>query len=143
MFAHSAVTPFLGRTDGCIWIPYLARYLEIFKKPNFQVVECKPTLSEKCFPRRNWKPKDQVWLQSLVCLPPLEQFWYKLLPYSFKLLPYLLVNLTVKIGLWRNRTSGTNRRLDMYSVTGFWGRFVSNYLVFDIPDVGSNTGFSG
>jgi len=28
-----------------------------------------------------------------------EQFWYKLLPYSFKLLPYLLVNPTVKISL--------------------------------------------
>jgi len=33
--------------------------------------------------------------------------------------------------------------LDMYSVTGFWGRFVSNYLIFDMPDIGSNTGFSG
>jgi len=29
-----------------------------------------------------------------------EQFWYKLLPYSFKLLPYLLVNPTVKISLF-------------------------------------------
>ena len=28
-----------------------------------------------------------------------EQFWYKLLPYLSKLLPYLLVNPTVKIGL--------------------------------------------
>ena len=26
---------------------------------------------KKYFPRRNWKPKDHVWLQSLVCLPPL------------------------------------------------------------------------
>ena len=39
--------------------------------------------------------------------------------------------------------SGTNRLLDKYSVTGFWGRFVSNYYVSDIPDIGSNTGFSG
>jgi len=30
-------------TDACIWIPYLARYLETFKEPNFQVVKCKPT----------------------------------------------------------------------------------------------------
>jgi len=28
---------FLSVTDGSIWIPYLARYSEIFKKPNFQV----------------------------------------------------------------------------------------------------------
>jgi len=39
--------------------------------------------------------------------------------------------------------SGTNRLLDMYSVTDFWGQFVSNYLIFDTPDIGSNTGFSG
>jgi len=31
----------------------------------------------------------------------------------------------------------------MYSVTDFWGQFVSNYLIFDTPDIGSNTGFSG
>jgi len=28
----------LSVTDGSIWIPYLARHSEIFKKPNFQVV---------------------------------------------------------------------------------------------------------
>jgi len=28
----------LSVTNGSIWIPYLARYSEIFKKPNFQVV---------------------------------------------------------------------------------------------------------
>ena len=32
---------------------------------------------------------------------------------------------------------GTNRLLDMYSVTGFLGQFVSNYLVLEGP-----TGFS-
>jgi len=39
--------------------------------------------------------------------------------------------------------NGTNRLLDVYSVTGFLGRFVLNYFVFDIPDIGSNIGFSG
>jgi len=29
----------LSVTNGSIWIPYLARYSEIFKKPNFQVVK--------------------------------------------------------------------------------------------------------
>jgi len=31
-----------------------------------------PRSSEKCFPRRNWKPKDHVWLQSLVYFSPLR-----------------------------------------------------------------------
>jgi len=31
----------LSVTNGSIWIPYLARYSEIFKKPNFQVVKWK------------------------------------------------------------------------------------------------------
>jgi len=39
--------------------------------------------------------------------------------------------------------NGTNRLLDKYSVTGLLGRFASNYLGFDIPDIGSNTVFSG
>jgi len=30
-------------TNGSIWIPHLARHLEIFKKPNFQVVKFKST----------------------------------------------------------------------------------------------------
>jgi len=34
-----------------------------------------------------------------------------------------------------------NRLLDQYFVTGFLGRFVSNYWVLDIPDTGSSTGF--
>jgi len=33
----------LAVTDWSIWIPYLARYSEIFKKPNFQVVKWKST----------------------------------------------------------------------------------------------------
>jgi len=33
----------LSVTDGSIWIPYLARYSEIFKKPNFEVVKWKST----------------------------------------------------------------------------------------------------
>jgi len=33
----------LSVTDGYIWIPYLARYLEIFKKPYFQAVKWKST----------------------------------------------------------------------------------------------------
>jgi len=35
-----------------------------------------------------------------------------------------------------NNSSGTNRLLDKYSVSGFLDRFVSNYLVFDIPHIG-------
>jgi len=31
-----------------------------------------PRSSGKCFPRRNWKTKDHIWLQSLVCLSPLD-----------------------------------------------------------------------
>jgi len=33
----------LSATNGSIWIPYLARYSEIFKKPNLQVVKWKST----------------------------------------------------------------------------------------------------
>jgi len=29
----------LSVTNGSIWIPYLAKYLEIFKKPNLEVVK--------------------------------------------------------------------------------------------------------
>ena len=35
-----------------------------------------------------------------------------------------------------------NRLLDQYFLTGFLGRFVSNYQVLDIPDTGSSTGFA-
>ena len=61
----------LSLTDGSIWIPYLARYSEIFKKSDFQVVKWKSTFIWKTLSRWNWKPKDHVWLQYLVCLPPL------------------------------------------------------------------------
>jgi len=61
----------LSLTGGSIWMPYLARYSEIFKKFYFQVVKWKSTLIGDILSRRNWKPKDHVWLQSLVCLPPL------------------------------------------------------------------------
>jgi len=37
---------------------------------------------------------------------------------------------------------GTNQLLDKYSVTVFLGRAVSNDYGFDIPDIGSNTGFN-
>jgi len=40
----------------CILIPYLVRYLEIFKKPNFQVVKCKPTFI--------WKMRSQAELET-------------------------------------------------------------------------------
>jgi len=33
----------LSVTDGSLWIPFLARYSEIFKKPNFQVIKWKST----------------------------------------------------------------------------------------------------
>jgi len=61
----------LSLTNGSIWIPYLARYSLIFRKPIFQVVIWKSTFIWKMLPSRNWKPKDHVWLQFLVCLPPL------------------------------------------------------------------------
>jgi len=41
-----------------------------------------------------------------------EQFWYKLIPYLFKLLPYLLVNPTVKISLLTN-----GQRIWLYAIT--------------------------
>jgi len=33
----------LSVTDGSIWIPYLARYLQTLMKPNFQVVKWEST----------------------------------------------------------------------------------------------------
>ena len=39
----------LSVTDGSIWIPYLARYLEIFKKPDFQVDLGASLLFDVCF----------------------------------------------------------------------------------------------
>jgi len=46
----------LSVTDGSIWIPYLARYSEILKKPNFQVVKWKSTFI--------WKMRSQAELQT-------------------------------------------------------------------------------
>jgi len=64
-------SPNMHNTCFFVWIPYLARYSEIFRKPNFQVVIWKSAFIWKMLSRRNWKPKDPVCLQSLVCLPPL------------------------------------------------------------------------
>jgi len=57
---NSAPTPVARGGSGAEAPPLAAR-------PNGS-----PRSSEKCFPRRNWKPKDHVWLQSLFCLPPLS-----------------------------------------------------------------------
>jgi len=59
-------------TDGSIRMPYLARYSEIFKKLNFQVVKSKSTFIWKMLSQAEL---DHVWLQSLVCLPPLSVTW--------------------------------------------------------------------
>ena len=82
----------LSVTDGCIWIPYLARYYEIFKKPNFQVVKCKSTFISKMLsqaeletewsdfatifglpPTPRWAGSTQTWKKTGVEI--LGQFW--------------------------------------------------------------------
>ena len=61
----------LSVTNGSIWIPFLARYLEIFKKPNSQVVKMKFHVHLKNAFQAEMETEGYVWLQSLVCLPPL------------------------------------------------------------------------
>jgi len=58
-------------TDGSIWIPYLARYSEIFKKPNFQVVKWKSTFIWKILSQAEWETEGSRLVQSFFCLPPL------------------------------------------------------------------------
>jgi len=59
----------LSVTDGCIWIPYLARYLEIIKKPNFQVVKCKPTFIWKMLSQAELETEGSG-LATIFGLPP-------------------------------------------------------------------------
>ena len=58
----------LSLTDGSIGSLFLARYSEIFKEPNFQVVKVNSMFIWKIFPGRNWQPKDVVWLQFFTAL---------------------------------------------------------------------------
>jgi len=62
----------LSVTDGCIWIPYLARYLEIFKKPNFKVVKSKPTFIWKMLSRAELETEGSG-LAAIFGLPPTPQ----------------------------------------------------------------------
>ena len=59
----------LSVTNGCIWIPYLARYLEIFKKPNLQVVKCKPTFIWKMLSQAELRTEGSG-LATIFGLPP-------------------------------------------------------------------------
>ena len=69
-------------------IPYLARYLEIFKKPNFQVVKCKPTFIWKILSQLETEGSG---LATIFGLPPTPQpmvqyhestmFWRNFPPY--------------------------------------------------------------
>jgi len=53
----------------------------------------------------------------------------------------LVIRLVQWLGwVFENKES---KNLDKYSVTDFKGQFVSNYLVLDMSDIGSNTGVLG
>jgi len=59
----------LSVTDGSIWIPYLARYPEIFQKPNFQVVKWKSTFIRKMLSQAELETEGSG-LATIFGLPP-------------------------------------------------------------------------
>jgi len=89
----------LSVTYGCIWIPYLARYLEIFKKPNFSGSKMQAHVHLKnALPGGIGNRWIMVCLQSLVCLPHPSIvstlghlvgffFWWNFYPSQFWTLP--------------------------------------------------------
>jgi len=88
----------LSVTNGSIWIPYLARYSEIFKKPNFQVVKWKSTFIWKMLSQAELVTERSVKLQSLVCFPqPLHtaisvyKFWIFGFSVFFRVRPTLWI----------------------------------------------------
>jgi len=82
----------LSVTDRSIWIPYLARYSEIFKKPNFQVVKWKSTFIWKMLSQAELET-DGSRLATIFGLPLTP-------PHSTSLLTY-----AIKVGLGISRTN--------------------------------------